>query len=221
MRVVRLGFAEVTQLGQLHVPAEGLHRSDPSQHPQLRSGHHPQGPDPAGDATNFNYTKAFATDPASGNTFQLNGAAGTNSKTFDGVLFGAGTVEETLPLPGAWEFVSLDCSASSGVTVTINGRVASWTIDNQSDVVDCTYTNKLRQGAILVTKTRKHAAAGGSAPHAGVSFTVGGVTKQTDANGQACFDGLSFATAGTSYDVVGVLSRPVTMPRQGSPRPCS
>ena len=31
--------------------------------------------DPAGSTTNFDYTKAFATDPASANTFQLNGAA--------------------------------------------------------------------------------------------------------------------------------------------------
>ena len=33
----------------------------------------------------------------------------------------------------------------------------------------------------------------GTGPHAGVSFTVNGVTKQTDANGKACFDGLTFA----------------------------
>jgi len=46
-----------------------------------------------------------------------------------------------------------------------------------------------------VTKTRKHAADGtGDHPQAGVSFTVGGVTKQTDSNGVACFDGLLFGT---------------------------
>lgn len=49
------------------------------------------------------------------------------------------------------------------------------------------------KGAILVTKTRKHAADGtGDKPHAGVDFTVNGVTKTTDVNGKACFDGLSF-----------------------------
>lgn len=47
-------------------------------------------------------------------------------------------------------------------------------------------------GAIKITKTRKHAADGsGDHPHAGVSFTVNGVTKQTDANGVACFDNLA------------------------------
>jgi uncharacterized surface anchored protein len=61
--------------------------------------------------------------------------------------------------------------------------------------VTCTYTNQLQTGAIQVTKTRKHAADGpGDHPHAGVSFTVNGVTKQTDANGVACFDGLLFGT---------------------------
>lgn len=50
-------------------------------------------------------------------------------------------------------------------------------------------------GAIRVTKTRKHAADGpGDHPHAGVSFTVNGVTRQTDSAGVACFDGLVFGT---------------------------
>src|SRR5213078_1445186 len=34
----------------------------------------------------------------------------------------------------------------------------------------------------------------GDHPQAGVSFTVNGVTKQTDASGVACFDGLQFGT---------------------------
>jgi hypothetical protein len=50
-------------------------------------------------------------------------------------------------------------------------------------------------GAIQVTKTYKHAASGsGPHPQADVSFTVNGVTKQTDANGVACFDGLAIGT---------------------------
>lgn len=49
-----------------------------------------------------------------------------------------------------------------------------------------------RCGAIKVTKTRKHAADGpGDHPHAGVDFTVNGVTKTTDASGVACFDNLA------------------------------
>ena len=61
------------------------------------------------------------------------------------------------------------------------------------DTIDCTFINTLQTGAIKVTKTRKHAADGpGDHPHAGVDFTVNGVTKATDANGVACFDGLTF-----------------------------
>ena len=61
--------------------------------------------------------------------------------------------------------------------------------------VTLTFINPRQRGAILVTKVRKHAAAGsGDHPHAGVDFTVNGVTKTTDANGQACFDGLLFGS---------------------------
>jgi hypothetical protein len=63
------------------------------------------------------------------------------------------------------------------------------------DTIDCTFVNTLKLGAIEVTKTRKHAADGpGDHPHAGVDFTVDGVTKTTDANGKACFDNLRSAT---------------------------
>jgi hypothetical protein len=143
----------------------------------------------------FNYTKSFATDPETTPTFSLkDDGVKDYGKT---VLFGSGyTVNEDLPLPANWEFVSLDCSASTGVTPSISGRTVTFAIDADTDVLDCTYTNKLNLGAILVTKTRKHAASGSSAPqpHPGVTFTVDGVSKQTDANGQACFDGLTFGS---------------------------
>ena len=58
------------------------------------------------------------------------------------------------------------------------------------------------RGAIRVTKLRKHAASGaGDHPHAGVTFTVNGQSRVTDANGQACFDGLLFG----SYTVTETL----------------
>jgi Prealbumin-like fold domain len=61
--------------------------------------------------------------------------------------------------------------------------------------ISLTFIDPRLNGAILVSKTRKHAADGsGDHPHAGVSFTVNGVTKQTNATGQACFDGLPFGT---------------------------
>jgi hypothetical protein len=74
-----------------------------------------------------------------------------------------------------------DTAADQHVTVTAD------------ETVELTFVDPRQTGAILVTKTRKHAADGaGDHPQAGVDFTVNGVTKATDANGQACFDGLLF-----------------------------
>jgi hypothetical protein len=74
-----------------------------------------------------------------------------------------------------------DAAADQHVTVTANQQVS------------VTFVDPRHRGAILVTKTRKHAAGGpGDHPQPGVEFTVNGVTKTTDANGQACFDGLLF-----------------------------
>lgn len=59
--------------------------------------------------------------------------------------------------------------------------------------ISLTFVNPRQRGAILVTKVAKHkAAASGQTVVSGVSITVDGVTKQTDANGQACFDNLLF-----------------------------
>ena len=67
----------------------------------------------------------------------------------------------------------------------------SFTLSPGNATVSLTFVDVRQTGAILVTKTRKHAADGpGDHPHAGVNFTVNGVTKATDANGEACFDGL-------------------------------
>jgi hypothetical protein len=149
--------------------------------------------------TSFGYTKNFPTDPASANTFTLMDDGVQNYN--DTVLFGSGyTVTEDV-IPANWEFVSVDCSASSGVAPTIVGAQVTFAIDADSDVLDCTYTNKLNLGAIKITKDRKHAAAGpGDHPHSGVNFVItggnlptAGTTVTTDANGVACLDGLVFA----------------------------
>jgi hypothetical protein len=243
-------------------------------------------PDENPNSTDFGYAKAFGTDPATANTFTLKD---DGVQTFNNVLFGTGyTVVEDV-IPAGWDFHSLDCSASTGVTPTITGATVTFAIDNAADILDCTYTNRARariivekitddgngafdftsntltpsaftltttaagaagkdartfgdlapgtydvaetvpagwnlvsstcddgsnpgsiglsagetvtctfhdareKGAILITKTRKHAADGpGDHPHEGVAFTVNGETKQTDANGRVCFDGLLF-----------------------------
>jgi uncharacterized surface anchored protein len=58
--------------------------------------------------------------------------------------------------------------------------------------VQLTFVNVRHRGAIKVAKTY-----GTNTPQSGVSFTVNGVTKTTDADGYACFDNLLFG----SYDV--------------------
>jgi hypothetical protein len=100
-----------------------------------------------------------------------------------------GTCTITGVLPGQYWVVETktpanhDSAADQHVTVNANEQVS------------VTFVDPRHRGAILVTKTRKHAAAGpDDHPHAGVEFTVNGVTKPTDANGHACFDGLLFDT---------------------------
>jgi hypothetical protein len=152
--------------------------------------------DPA--VVRFGYTKAFNTSPAIDPTFMLGHGQSFQN---DNVLFGTGyTVVEDV-IPPNWEFTSLNCDASSGVTFSIVGAQVTFDIDNKDDILDCTYTNSRRLGAIEITKTRKHAADGpGPHPHAGVTFTItggelpaAGTTVVTDANGVACLDGLVFA----------------------------
>jgi hypothetical protein len=134
-------------------------------------------PDPTD--TSFDYTAGGGLSPTS---FSLKDGG---SFKYDPVFAGSGySVAETVP--AHWELVSAVCNDGSPVS----------NIDvSPNETVTCTFTNRLLTGAIEVTKTRKHAADGsGDHPHTGVSFTVNGVTKQTDANGKACFDGLLFGT---------------------------
>jgi hypothetical protein len=141
-------------------------------------------PDPTN--TSFDFTLGGGGNPAPiGVTFPksfslLNG--GSNSTQ---VFAGSGySAAETVP--ANWTLTSATCDDGSLVTNIVV---------SPNETVTCTFTNTLQLGAIQVTKTRKHAADGpGDHPHAGVDFTVNGVTKTTDANGQACFDGLTFGT---------------------------
>jgi hypothetical protein len=99
-------------------------------------------------STEFGYTKAFATDPATPDTFTL---MDDGVQMYDNVLFGTGyTVTEDV-IPVGWDLESLDCSASSGVTPVTLGATVTFDIDATSDVLDCTYTNRAR-GRIIVEK---------------------------------------------------------------------
>jgi hypothetical protein len=151
-------------------------------------------PDPTD--TTFSYTATGGLDPA---TFGLKNG---ESLDYGGDVFaGSYSVTEADPAP-LFTLTSLDCSASStshGTTITVDLATRTTSFDLKPlDTVDCTFTNTLQTGAILVTKTRKHAATPSNNAHPGVTFTVNGETDTTDANGQVCFDGLPFGT----YDVV-------------------
>jgi Prealbumin-like fold domain len=97
--------------------------------------------------------------------------------TIDSVVQGEYWVVETTTPAGH------ETAADQHATVTVDATVS------------LTFVDPRQRGAILVTKLRKHAADGpGDHPQAGVSFTVNGVTKNTDANGKACFDNLLFGS---------------------------
>jgi hypothetical protein len=154
--------------------------------------------DPDGATAEFGFTKAFPVDadPAPADTFTL---SDDGSMTFENVLFGTDlTVTEDV-LPGGWAFDRVDCDAGNVTPTSVVGATVTFDLDDADDVLDCTYFNEQQVGAIKVTKTRKHADSGpGDHAHPGVEFTVNGVEKNTDANGVACFDGLTFG----AYDVV-------------------
>jgi hypothetical protein len=149
-------------------------------------------PSPDATATTYDYTATGGLDPAS---FDLKD--GESQDYGATVQAGDYSVTEADPSADNFALTDIDCSASDlshGSTVTEDEGTltASFTLAPE-DTIDCTFTNTLQTGAIEITKTRKHAADGpGDHPHAGVDFTVNGVTKATDANGVACFDGLTF-----------------------------
>jgi hypothetical protein len=108
--------------------------------------------DPASDpaSVQFGYSKSIATSPASANTFSL--GHGQN-QTYDNVLIGNGySVDEDLAnLPAGWDFVNVDCSASSGVSPTITGAHVAFDINSKDDILDCTYHNRAR-GKVIIEK---------------------------------------------------------------------
>jgi hypothetical protein len=166
--------------------------------------------DPRGQNQDFSYTSTIPSSPslctndATPDSFTLNDHAGVdpaspitagtdNTEHCANVPAGTYTVTEGAD-PANYAFANLTCTADGGSSFTTSGRTATITVAPNATVT-CIYTNQLQTGAIKVTKTRKHAADGpGDHPHAGVDFTVNNVTKTTDANGEACFDGLTFGT---------------------------
>jgi hypothetical protein len=163
--------------------------------------------DPPGINQDFSFTStipdsAHCTLDPTPDSFTLNDAAGVtppfaqgsaNTEFCPDVPAGTYTVTEGAD-PANFILFLLRCAVIGPGSFRTSGKTAVLTVA-PGGILTCGYTNQLQTGAIMVTKTRKHAAEGpGDHPQAEVSFTVNGVTKQTDANGEACFDGLLFGT---------------------------
>ena len=123
--------------------------------------------------------------------------AGKDSRTFGDL--GPGTYDVSETVPAGWNLVSESCDDGS---------------DPQSiglsagETVTCTFHDARQKGAILISKSRKHAADGpGDHPHPNVTFTVTGaslqqgISVQTDANGEACVDNLVVSSLAGNYTV--------------------
>ena len=152
-------------------------------------------PDEANNSTSFDFTKAFTTDPSTSNGFSL---TDDGSKTFNNVLFGSGYTVTEDALPAGWDFESLDCSASTGVTPSINGDTVTFAIDNAADILDCTYTNRAR-GSIVIEKITDDGS--GSFDFTSGTLGDGTFTLETTAAGNGGKDSETFGdlTPGT-YD---------------------
>ena len=138
------------------------------------------------------------------------GNDGKDAETFSDLPPGTYDVAETVP--ANWNLVSATCSdGSDPASIGLSA----------GETVTCTFHDAREVGAIKIHKDRKHAAFGSDDyPHAGVTFTVtggelpaGGVSVQTDVNGDACVPALLVSdlvgtytvseTVPTGYHVVG------------------
>jgi hypothetical protein len=102
--------------------------------------------------TEFGFTKSFPTDPSTPNTFTL---MDDGVQRYDDIVLvgSAYTVDEDV-IPAGWDLVNIDCSASMGVTpvTSVADGTVTFDIDANTDVLDCTYTNRAR-GQIDILKT--------------------------------------------------------------------
>jgi hypothetical protein len=154
-------------------------------------------PDEDPNTTEFGYTKSFPTDPTSANTFTLTDDGVQDYD--DTVLFGTGyTVTEDV-IPAGWNFVSLDCSASTNVSFAIVDATVTFAIDSDTDVLDCTYTNQAR-GSIIVEKITDDGT--GSFDFTSNTLTPSPFTLTTTSAGDAGKDSETFSNlAPGTYDV--------------------
>ena len=135
----------------------------------------------------FEFTSGTLTPSPFTLTTTAAGAGGKDSETFSDLTPGTYDVAETVP--AGWNLVSATCDdGSDPASIGLSA----------GETVTCTFHDARERGAILITKTRKHAADGpGDHPHAGVTFTVtggelpaAGVIVETNSLGTACVENL-------------------------------
>ena len=147
----------------------------------------------------FDFTSTTLTPSPFTLTTTAAGAGGKDSRTFSDLVPGSYDVAETVP--AGWNLVSSTCDEAGSTPAAID-------LD-AGETITCTFHDARERGAILITKTRKHAAGGsGDQPHPGVTFTItggslpaGGATRVTGADGTVCIDNLVVSSLVGNYTV--------------------
>ncbi|HYI50734.1 MAG TPA: hypothetical protein VEX42_04090 [Microbacterium sp.] len=135
-------------------------------------------------------------------------------QTFTDVPFGTGYIVDESVIPSGWALQSIDCSASTGyeddaIATDVSAGTATFDLESGQSV-DCTYTNALQTGYLLIVKERKHAAdgLGENHAHAGVDFTVTGgalpaegLPAETGVDGTACVGPIPISSVAGNYTV--------------------
>ena len=174
---------------------------------------------PDGATQSFAYTSVIDVEGTTADNPSFNLADG-GTKTIENVLLGSNrSVTETHPLASGWVLSSIDCSASVGVTpsaTNLTTGTVTFSLDDSSDVLECTYTNTLQTGSLLIVKERKHVASNDSDPtttdethpHSGVAFTVSDlnpatpdIPATTGADGTICVGNLLVSSIVGAYTV--------------------
>jgi hypothetical protein len=153
---------------------------------------------PASDTTTtFDYSTSLST--LGGDVNPIFDLKNGENQEYDNVLFGSGLTVTEGTLPTGWELVGVDCTASTGVTPSVNGAVVTFAIDDAADVLDCTYTNRA-SGSIIVEKITDSGS--GSFDFTSNTLTPSPFTLTTTAAGAAGKDSETFSDLepGT-YDV--------------------
>jgi hypothetical protein len=154
--------------------------------------------DPSPDATNttFNYDATGGVDDLNPGTFSLKDKESRDFGTQ--VQAGSYSVTEADPTADNFALESIDCSASSttnGTNITVDEATRTVSFDLEAlDTVDCTFTNKLQEGALRI---EKNSTKGGLVSNDGAVFsynsssvTDNGTGDEDSDVGEVCVSGL-------------------------------